>query len=143
MSQYISAEVRAQIKALDDPLCAYCKTSVVNSGHPLTFDHIIPQAQGGSSDIENLCRACRQCNEFKGELTHGVDPQTGVSVSLFHPRQQKWSDHFEWDLDKIHLKGLTAIGRATIVSLNMNNDVILTARRRWVGGGWHPPASGR
>ena len=35
--------------------------------------------------------------------------------------------------------GLTAVGRATIVALNMNNAVIVYARRRWVSVGWHPP----
>jgi hypothetical protein len=34
---------------------------------------------------------------------------------------------------------LTAIGRATIIALNTNNEVIVDARRRWVGVGWHPP----
>ena len=31
------------------------------------------------------------------------------------------------------------LGRATIVALNMNNAVIVYARRRWVSVGWHPP----
>ncbi|MBD2413545.1 hypothetical protein H6H01_23040 [Nostoc calcicola FACHB-3891] len=34
-------------------------------------------------------------------------------------------------------KGLTTIGRATIVCLRMNNPVIVVARRRWTISGWH------
>lgn len=68
------------------------------------------------------------------------DPLTGDGVSLFHPRQHQWSDHFIWDAAGIRLLGLTAIGRATIIALNINNEVIIDARRRWVSVGWHPPA---
>jgi len=39
----------------------------------------------------------------------------------------------------LRVVGLTAIGRATIVALKMNNEVIVDARRRWVSAGWHPP----
>jgi hypothetical protein len=35
--------------------------------------------------------------------------------------------------------GLTPTGRATIVTLQMNNPAIVRARRRWVSAGWHPP----
>jgi hypothetical protein len=38
----------------------------------------------------------------------------------------------------VHILGLTAVGRATILALNMNNTVIEDARRRWVSVGWHP-----
>lgn len=37
------------------------------------------------------------------------------------------------------IKDLTPIGRVTIVSLKMNNPVIVAARLRWVIAGWHPP----
>jgi hypothetical protein len=40
----------------------------------------------------------------------------------------------------MRLMGLTAIGRATIIALNIHNEVIVDARRRWVSVGWHPPA---
>ena len=36
--------------------------------------------------------------------------------------------------------GLTAVGRATIVRLRMNRDVVVKSRRRWVVAGWHPPS---
>lgn len=61
-------------------------------------------------------------------------------MALFHPRQQDWANHFGWDETGTLLIGLTAIGRATIVALNMNNPVIVDVRRRWVSVSWHPPA---
>ena len=31
------------------------------------------------------------------------------------------------------------VGRVKVLALNMNNEVILDARRNWVSVGWHPP----
>jgi hypothetical protein len=78
-------------------------------------------------------------NSKAASTTRAPDPLTGEVVVLFHPRQQQWAGHFQWDETGIQLIGLTAIGRATIVALNMNNSVIVDARRRWVSVGWHPP----
>jgi hypothetical protein len=60
-------------------------------------------------------------------------------VPLFNPRLQRWSDHFEWSADGIQIVGLTMIGRATVIALQMNNPTIVPARRRWAAAGWHPP----
>ncbi|MEX2315754.1 MAG: hypothetical protein WD669_01290 [Pirellulales bacterium] len=40
-------------------------------------------------------------------------------MALFHPRQHKWSDHFEWQ--EAVLVGRTSIGRATIELLAIND----------------------
>lgn len=136
---YLPLDLRDRLLEADNRQCAYCQTTEANTGQPMTVDHIIPQAQGGETIFENLCFACRRCNEFKGSSTTAQDPLTGESVSLFHPRQQNWVDHFQWDASGAMIVGLSATGRATIVALNMNNLVIVDARRRWVSVGWHPP----
>ena len=105
----------------------------------MTYDHIQPRSKGGDTSFENLCLACRSCNEFKGNLTQAIDPLTAELVPLFHPRQQQWSEHFVWSADGTRIEGLTVIGRATVVALRMNHPVIIGARRRWVSSGWHPP----
>ncbi len=46
------------------PYCRYCKIRF--SPRDLTLDHIVPIAQGGGDEMENLCLACSPCNEFKG-----------------------------------------------------------------------------
>ena len=104
----------------------------------MTVDHILPRSQGGLTVFENLCFACRQCNEFKGSQTHAQDPLSGVAVVLFNVRQQIWGEHFAWDETGVSLVGQTATGRATIVALQINHPVIMAARRRWVSVGWHP-----
>ena len=136
---HLPADLRARLLEVDNRHCAYCHTTEANTGQPMTIDHILPQAQGGETTFENLCFAYRRCNEFKGSITSAQDPLTGDMVSVFHPRQQTWNEHFQWDESGVLLLGLTAVGRATIVALNMNNAIIVDARRRWVSVGWHPP----
>lgn len=139
MSVYLSLELRRLLEEADDGQCVYCQTTVDNTGQALTTDHVVPVAVGGETVLANLCRACRRCNEAKHDQTRAVDPFTGELVPLYHPRRQQWSEHFVWDQTGIRLLGLTATGRATIIALDMNNEVILFARRRWVNAGWHPP----
>ena len=140
-SPYISTALREQIRAADRGICLYCRTSERNSGIPSAHDHIIPQSKGGETIFENLCHSCRPCNEFKGDMMHAPDPLSGDVVALFNPREQEWQAHFDWSLDDTMLIGKTAVGRATVVALRMNNQTIVSARRRWVIAGWHPPES--
>ncbi len=101
----------------------------------MTLDHIRPQSLGGETRFENLCFACRRCNEYKSNTLAAQDPLTGETIALFHPRQQTWAEHFQWDASGVLLVGLTAVGRATIIALNMNNPIIVETRRRWVSVG--------
>ena len=140
MSTRIPESLRAQIDATDRGSCCYCLTSEAVSGIPLTYDHVTPTSRGGPTTFDNLCLACRTCNEFKTNTTRAVDPLTQESTPLFHPRQQHWPDHFAWSLDGTRIEGTTAIGRATVVALRMNHAPIVAARRRWCAVGWHPPA---
>jgi 5-methylcytosine-specific restriction endonuclease McrA len=139
VSKYIPENLRNQIAANDKGRCCYCLTTEANSGIPMTHDHIQPRSKGGETTFENLCLACRSCNEFKADSTTGIDPLTGETTPLFNPRTQRWSDHFTWSSDATKVEGLTTIGRTTIVCLRMNNPVIVVARRRWTISGWHPP----
>jgi hypothetical protein len=135
----VSESLRELVRQADHFRCAYCQTSEANSGIPLTIDHVYPLSKGGENVLENLCLACRPCNEFKAGLTEAEDPLTGETTRLFNPRSQAWPDHFQWSADGIRIEGLTATGRATVVALRMNREAIVAARSRWVWGGWHPP----
>jgi hypothetical protein len=139
MSSYIPVDLRSQIEQADRGCCCYCRTQVVNSGIPLSVDHILPRVLGGGTTFENVCLACRSCNEFKAALTESVDLLTGETVPLFHPRQQGWTEHFAWSEDGTRVEGQTPTGRATVLALQMNRTMIVVVRRRWVSAGWHPP----
>lgn len=104
----------------------------------MTFDHIQPRSKGGGTSFENVCLACQTCNEYKSDRTEAEDPLTGEHCSLFNPRTQPWLEHFTWSLDTTRVEGITAIGRATVAALRMNNPIIVAARYRWAVNGWHP-----
>jgi hypothetical protein len=140
MSTYLPDELRRRLRDADDRRCAYCLTTEYCSGLPMVVDHIIPRSKDGRTEFENLCLWCHRCNEFKGNATSFQDPLTGETIALFHPRQQHWTDHFCWDVEGAKIMGITATGRATVVALQLNNDIIVPARRRWVTVGWHPPS---
>jgi hypothetical protein len=140
MSTYLAVELRQQLLEADDQRCAYCQTTQANSGHPMVVDHVVPSRKGGKPEFDNLCFACHRCNEFKGATTVLEDPLSGEMTPLFHPRRQTWGEHFTWDATGIRLVGLTAVGRVTVIALNINNEVILDARRNWASVGWHPPS---
>jgi len=136
----ITPELRRQVSADAQYRCGYCHTSQHIIGGPMVIDHIIPLSRGGLTVRENLWLACRRCNEFKGVHTEAVDPQTGLTVPLFNPRTQSWSVHFAWSRDGTEIIGLTAVGRATVIALRLNNPEIVGARALWAQAGWHPPA---
>jgi hypothetical protein len=141
MTTYLSEALRQKIEITDKRRCCYCLTSEDNSGIAMILDHIIPRSQGGETNFENICLACRSCNEYKGKNTTVIDPVTGIAVPLSHPRQQQWTDCFKWNADGTRIEGLTAIGWGTVIALRMNHLVIVSARRRWVSSGWHPPVN--
>jgi HNH endonuclease len=134
----ISAAVRRQITARDTQRCAYCRSPMI-VGIPMVIEHIIPLVSGGSSTPDNLCLACYRCNEFKGSRTEAADPRDGQLTPFFHPRRQRWSEHFAWSEHGDTMAGLTSCGRTTIAALRLNNDWIVQARRLWMLAGLHPP----
>jgi hypothetical protein len=138
-TKYIPAELQRWLTTLGERY-EYCRTSEVITGSILEADHILPRSQGGKTERSNLCRACSACNLHKSNRTHAVDPLTSQRVALFHPRQQRWSEHFTWDEEGVRILGVTPTGRATVDALKMNNPVIVRARLLWQGFGWHPPA---
>jgi len=66
------------------------------------------------------------------------DPQTGVNTSLFHPRNDKWQEHFTWNEDLSLLLGSTLKGRATIDLLKLNRPGLVNLRKALVAYGAHP-----
>jgi hypothetical protein len=136
---YLSEELRRRIRQQAGDRCGYCLSPQYLVMGVLEIEHIVPKAAGGSDNEENLWLACRLCNSFKSGQTHGLDPQTGQLVQLFHPRTQTWYDQFEWAQDGTQIIGKTPCGRASVVVLQLNNLVAVTVRRFWVQAGWHPP----
>ncbi|WP_271253422.1 HNH endonuclease [Pseudanabaena sp. Chao 1811] len=140
----ISKEIRQQVRDRANYLCEYCHSSEDASAARFEIDHIKPRSLGGSDKLDNLALACQRCNGYRYNFTEGLDPNSLISVILFNPRLDSWNDHFIWTSDRLKIKGKTSIGRATCDRLDLNDDkhndsAIVTARRLWIRGGWHPP----
>ncbi len=71
LSQYINLPckkvvlTRKNILRRDSYKCGYCGRGDL----PLTIDHVIPKARGGTDSWENLVCACTSCNNRKGDRT--------------------------------------------------------------------------
>jgi 5-methylcytosine-specific restriction endonuclease McrA len=101
---------RANIYARDEFMCQYCGDAYASN--ELTFDHVIPVAQGGRKDWENIVTCCITCNRRKG----GRTPDQ-ASVSLIRkPRRpqsvpalritvglrrtpESWRDYLYWNVE--------------------------------------------
>jgi hypothetical protein len=112
--------------------CEYCHAPEVLFNFPFEVEHIVPISRQGGNDASNLALACRSCNLRKGSRIGGIDPVSGTEQRLFHPRQDLWNDHFQLDLTSGEIVGLSAIGRVTVVVLEINSAVQVTARQLWI-----------
>jgi hypothetical protein len=114
--------------------CEYCRLR--QEHYPLWLhqvEHIIPKKHFGTDELDNLALACVRCNLGKSSNLTGIDPLTGNTTMLFHPRNDDWSTHFVFRGALID--GLTAIGRVTVYVLNMNEAQRLRLRYRlWENG---------
>jgi hypothetical protein len=111
--------------------CEYCRAPEDVTGYAFHIEHIHPREEGGKDEVGNYALSCMPCNRAKWYHLNGQDPKTGKEERLFHPRKDKWRDHFRIE-DKIHVKGKTAVGRATENRLQMNQPRQLEARELWV-----------
>jgi 5-methylcytosine-specific restriction endonuclease McrA len=101
---------RANIYARDDYRCQYCGESL--PAGELTFDHVVPVAQGGRKDWENIVTCCIGCNRTKGGRTpHEAGmrlirtpkrpeavPALRITIGLRHAPDH-WRDYLYWNVE--------------------------------------------
>jgi len=75
---------RANMYQRDKFTCQYCKTRY--PAEDLTFDHVIPQVQGGQATWENIVTACLRCNNRKG----GRTPREAGMRLIRQPVKPRW-----------------------------------------------------
>jgi len=96
-------------------------------------EHIVAKQHGGTDEATNLALACHRCNLRKGTNPATIDPATHEIVPLFHPRKKDWTEHFAREGERI--LGVTAVGRATIQLLEMNDARRLELRAQILNSG--------
>jgi 5-methylcytosine-specific restriction endonuclease McrA len=101
---------RANIYARDSHTCQYCNTAFGTAD--LTFDHVVPVAQGGRKDWENIVTCCVTCNRRKGGRTPeeagmqlrrpprrpSSTPAVRVTIGL-REAPESWRDYLYWNLE--------------------------------------------
>jgi hypothetical protein len=98
--------------------CEYCHLPQEFSGLRFHVEHIVARQHCGADDAGNLALACPECNLHKGTNLTGIDPDTSKVTPMFHPRRDKWEDHFT--LVDGSIAGKTPVGRTTAWLLEMN-----------------------
>jgi len=137
---YISIEIDRRVREAAKDSCGYCLSPQWLVMARLEIEHIVPVVLGGTNDESNLWLSCPLCNRAKAGRNTAVDPSTNAVESLFNPRMQRWGDHFCWSPDGLRIVGTTAIGRATVRALHLDNDPdAMLVRSYWITAGWHPP----
>jgi hypothetical protein len=112
--------------------CEYCHAPEQVFNFAFDVEHILPRAAGGDNGLDNLALACESCNLHKSDATTIRDEIEARDVPLFHPRRDRWDDHFRFDSENAMIVGLTATGRVTVARLKLNSAFQLRARRQWM-----------
>jgi hypothetical protein len=113
--------------------CEYCLLRQEYCDLTHHVEHIVARQHGGSDDASNLALACHRCNLRKGPNLTAIDPVTREVVPLFHPRSNDWAEHFIVESERII--GITAVGRATVQLLAMNDARRLELRTQILSSG--------
>ena len=133
----LAKAVRQLVRNRAGNCCEYCRLPATAGTVPFHVDHIKPVKHGGLDDTDNLCLACYKCNAHKGHDLVGFDPQTGELTRLYHPREQRWEEHFTIQAD-MRIQGLTSQGRTTVRILQMNDEDRLENRQLLAEIGEYP-----
>ena len=124
----VPAPLLAAVRQRAQGRCEYCLIHEEDFLFAHEPDHIIATQHGGNTVEENLALACADCNRRKGPNLSSVDPDSNEVVRLFHPRRDRWAEHFA--LDGPRIVGLTPAGRATVFLLQLNSEERVRLRHR-------------
>ncbi len=137
--QRITSELRQSVIERARGCCEYCRSQAAYATQSFSVEHILARSKGGATTLDSLALACQGCNNHKYDKTEADDPVSGRLVPLYHPRRDRWSEHFAWSDDFTLIIGLTPTGRATVDTLLLNRDGVVNLRRLLYLYGEHPP----
>lgn len=129
----IPEPIRQQVRLRAADRCEYCHRPGGLDTYSSQVDHIIATKHGGKTDLSNLAWTCFRCNNFKGSDVASYDDMQGELTPLYHPRRQRWDDHFT--LQDGLMIGKTPTGRVTVKLLQMNHPKQVEMRRDLIAAG--------
>lgn len=133
---YIPSGLRRLVTQRARGRCEYCLIRVEDIIPAHEVDHIYAEKHGGETIAENLCLSCYNCNRYKGTDLASLDPTSNEPVFLFHPRRDRWDDHF--GLQVTTIQPLSSQGRATVRLLRLNEFARLAEREILTAAGSYP-----
>ena len=134
MSHYISESDRLKVAERANFRCEYCLIFERYAFLPFHIEHIISIKHGGTSNEANLAFSCPLCNYSKGPNVATYDETMSNLVRLFHPRKDKWGNHFEIHKTRL-ITSKTPIGVATIKILDLNHIESVDERKTMIDKG--------
>jgi hypothetical protein len=138
---HVPAALRRLVVARAEGICEYCLISLDDTFYTPAVDHILSKKHGGRTDAENLALCCLSCNQAKGTDLGSIDEESEDLVRFFHPRTDRWSDHFRIEGEKI--LGITPRGKATSRILKFNSREQRRARRVLIEANAYPTAAAK
>ncbi|WP_437874337.1 HNH endonuclease [Sorangium sp. So ce513] len=139
--KHIPTALRRLVHERAGGACEYCLFPEWLAFAAHEIDHIVAQKHGGGTTEDNLALSCALCNKHKGSDLASFDPETGELVAIFHPRRQRWRDHFQ--IAGSAIVGLTAGARATVRLLQLNHPNRLAERALLIEAGLIPAPAGQ
>ncbi len=120
-------------------VCEYCRLVELATGITFHIEHVVPRVLDGQTVMANLALSCPGCNLAKSERTTGRD-ESGHVQSLFNPREYEpwllgWHLHFVLHRESGTILPRTPVGEATILTLAVNSDRRVFARRLQIRAG--------
>jgi hypothetical protein len=128
------------VRARAAECCEYCLVPEQLTLAAHWVDHVVAEKHGGQTEEGNLALSCVLCNQHKGSDLTSIDPQTGQIAPLFHPRRDRWLDHFRFAGARI--EPLTPTGRVTVRLLQLNHSDRIEERELMLRLGLLPPSGG-
>jgi hypothetical protein len=138
MAEAIVEALRQLVTARAHERCEYGQSPEAYATERFSIEHIQPRTLQGLSVPTNLALACQGCNGYKSVQTTGIDPETGETVALFHPRRHVWREHLTWSEDGLRIVRLTPTGRATVALLRIKRQPLINLRRALMAISAHP-----
>lgn len=118
--------------------CEYCQAPEIVFNFRFEVEHIIPISRQGTNAPDNLALSCRSCNLRKGSRITGNLAVLNSNVAFFHPRNEKWHEHFYVNTEIGAIIGITKTGEVTVKYLEMNSSAQVGARQLWIRLGLFP-----
>ena len=133
----IPKDLERRVRQRARGLCEYCRLPEAFDQWAFEIDHVLAEQHWGKTRFSNLALACTRCNRHKGPNIAGFDKRTNEIVRLYHPRRDRWEEHFRWRGPQ--LIGLTPVGRVTIHVLAINHPDAVRLRRELIAERVFPP----